>query len=151
MRPAGRQYSPCAAGARQEGRCLFLRTLSMKITQNTVDQIAVLRERFSKPQSCRSKEGLALSLRQWKVHLDKLQAAGSEPSKATFASSLRAIIGTISELKKTVEIADFVALGHVRRLYQVVSKRREHIVYHRWWPTHTGPEALGWCSSLQVS
>ena len=58
---------------------LFLRTLSMKITQNTVDEIAVLRERFSNRQSCRSKEGPALALRQRNEDLNELQAAGSEP------------------------------------------------------------------------
>ena len=42
---------------------LLLRTLSMKIAQNAVDKIAVLRENVCKPQSCRSKEGVALALR----------------------------------------------------------------------------------------
>ena len=55
---------------------LLLRTLSMTITQILVDKIAVLRERFSNLQSCSSKEGPALALRQWKEDLDELQASG---------------------------------------------------------------------------
>ena len=40
----------------ERDNALLFRTLSMKITQNTVDKIAALHEPFSKPQSCRSKE-----------------------------------------------------------------------------------------------
>ena len=96
----------------------------MKITQNIVDRIAVSHERFSKLQICRSTGGrLALAPRQWKEDLNELQAAGSAPSQATVASSLRVIIGRISELTNTMEIADIMAVGDVRRLYQTVSKR----------------------------
>ena len=101
---------------------LHLRTLSMKITQNIVDKIAVSLKRFSKLQIRRSTGGLALAQRQWKEDLDELQAAGSAPSQATVASSLRVIIGRISELTNTMEIADIMAFGDVRRLYQADSK-----------------------------
>ena len=79
---------------------LLLRTLSLKITQISVDKIAVLHERFSKPQSCRSQEGPALALRQRKEDLDELQAAESATAQATVASSLRTIMGRIHELNR---------------------------------------------------
>ena len=123
-KPAGRQGTPrCIQPHDKRDGALHLRTLSMKITQNIVDRIAVSHERFSKLQICRSTGCLALAQRQWKEDLNELQAAGSAPSQATIASSLRVIIGRISELTNTMEIADIMAVRDVRRLYRAVSKR----------------------------
>ena len=96
-----RQVALCGAAVRKTDGAPFLQTLLMRIAQNIVDMIAVLRERLPKPHSCETTEVLALSLRHGKEDLDELQAGGSPPLQATVASSLKAIIGRISGLKNT--------------------------------------------------
>ena len=123
MHPAGRQVALRGMAVRTRETVQFsCGLLSMDITQKTVEKIAVLHDRFSVPKSCRTTEGLAQALRQRNENLDEMQAAGSAPSQATVASTLKAISGKISELKNTIEIAAIMAPGNVRTLHQVVSK-----------------------------
>ena len=64
-----------------------------------------------------------MAFRQWKEDVEELLAAGSAPSHAPFASSLTAMFRRIAELRNTVEIAEILALGVMRKPYQAVSGR----------------------------
>ena len=52
---------------------------------------------MTRSHSCITQESLAMALRQWKEDVDEHQSAGSAPSQETVPSTLRAIVGGLSQ------------------------------------------------------
>ena len=112
MQPAGRQVAPCVAAVRQTRRCSPAADIGRRRSLRTLST----RSR-SYTNACPIHK---TALRNWKEDLDELQAARSPPSRAAVASKLKGIVGGISEIKKTIEIAEIMAPRAARRLYQVI-------------------------------